>query len=55
LLPYFMMHGVKLIFPFDLAEAMFLAPLEHWGMLTTTKLIAWRASIAEAHREFRSY
>jgi hypothetical protein len=29
LLPYFMMHGVKLIFPFDLAEAMFLAPLEH--------------------------
>jgi len=31
LLPYFMMHGVELIFPFDLAEAMFLVPLKHWG------------------------
>jgi hypothetical protein len=29
LLPYFMMHGVEPIFPFNLAEAMFLAPLEH--------------------------
>jgi hypothetical protein len=29
LLPYFMMHGVKLIFPFDLAEVMFLVPLKH--------------------------
>jgi transposase InsO family protein len=26
--PYFMMHGVEPIFPFDLAEATFLAPLE---------------------------
>jgi hypothetical protein len=40
--PYFMMHGVKPIFPFDLAEATFLAPLERRGVLTTTKLIAWR-------------
>jgi len=30
---YFMMHGVELIFPFDLAEAMFLAPLERQGAL----------------------
>jgi hypothetical protein len=28
LLPYFMMHGVEPIFPFDLAEATFLAPLK---------------------------
>jgi len=41
--PYFMMHGVKPIFPFDLAEATFLAPLERRGALTTTELIAWRA------------
>jgi hypothetical protein len=36
-----MMHGVEPIFPFDLAEATFLAPLERQGILTTTKLIAW--------------
>jgi hypothetical protein len=41
--PYFMMHGVELIFPFNLAEATFLAPLERRGALTTTELIAWRA------------
>jgi hypothetical protein len=39
--PYFMMHGVEPIFSFNLAEAMFLAPLKHQGMLTTTELIAW--------------
>jgi hypothetical protein len=38
-----MMHGVEPIFPFDLAEAMFLAPLERQGALTTTELIAWHA------------
>jgi hypothetical protein len=43
LLPYFMMHGVEPIFPFDLAEATFLAPLECRGALMTTKLIAWHA------------
>jgi transposase InsO family protein len=41
--PYFMMHSVELIFPFDLAEATFLTPLERRGALTTTELIAWRA------------
>jgi hypothetical protein len=41
--PYFMMHGVELIFPFDLAEATFLMPLECRGTLTTTELIAWCA------------
>jgi hypothetical protein len=49
--PYFMMHGVKLIFPFDLAEAMFLTPLKHQGMLTTTELIAWRVRQLQKHTE----
>jgi hypothetical protein len=49
--PYFMMHGVKLIFPFDLAEAMFLAPLERRGALTTTELIAWRTRQLQKHTE----
>lgn len=40
--PYFMMHGVEPIFPFDLAEATFLAPLPSRGAFTTTDLIAWR-------------
>jgi hypothetical protein len=40
--PYFMMHGVKPNFPFDLAKAIFLTPLKRRGALTTTKLIAWR-------------
>jgi hypothetical protein len=40
--PYFMMHSVEPIFPFDLAEATFLVPLKRRGALTTTELIAWR-------------
>jgi hypothetical protein len=51
LLPYFMMHGVELIFPFDLAEATFLVPLERQGALTTTELIAWRAHQLQKHTE----
>jgi hypothetical protein len=56
--PYFMMHGVEPIFPFDLAKATFLTPLERRGALMTTKLIAWhtrqlqkRAKDLEAIRE----
>jgi hypothetical protein len=41
--PYFMVHGVEPIFPFDLAEATFLAPLPERGAFTTTDLIAWHA------------
>jgi hypothetical protein len=55
---YFMMHGVEPIFPFDLAEAMFLMPLKRRGALTTAELIAWcvcqlqkRAEDLEAIRE----
>jgi hypothetical protein len=49
--PYFMMHGVEPIFPFDLAEATFLTPLERRGALTTTKLIAWRMRQLQKHTE----
>jgi hypothetical protein len=38
-----MVHGVEPIFPFDLAEATFLAPLPERGTFMTTDLIAWRA------------
>jgi hypothetical protein len=41
--PYFMVHGIEPIFPFDLAEATFLAPLPERGAFTTTDLIAWCA------------
>ncbi|KIO06846.1 hypothetical protein M404DRAFT_37253, partial [Pisolithus tinctorius Marx 270] len=41
--PYFMVHGVEPLFPFDLAEATFLLPLsrDDASPLTTTELIAW--------------
>jgi hypothetical protein len=39
--PYFMVHGVEPIFPFDLAEAMYLTPLPRQGVFSTTDLIAW--------------
>jgi hypothetical protein len=39
--PYFMVHGVEPIFPFDLAEATFLVPLPERCAFTTTDLIAW--------------
>jgi transposase InsO family protein len=39
--PYFMVHGVEPIFPFDLAEAMFLTPLPSQGAFNTADLIAW--------------
>ncbi|KIN93863.1 hypothetical protein M404DRAFT_169988 [Pisolithus tinctorius Marx 270] len=43
--PYFMVHGVEPLFPFDLAEATFLLPLSRDDAtpLTTTELIAWHA------------
>ncbi|KIO13205.1 hypothetical protein M404DRAFT_92706, partial [Pisolithus tinctorius Marx 270] len=57
--PYFMVHGIEPLFPFDLAKATFLLPLSRddatllttvlgayagvMVMTTTTDLIAWRA------------
>jgi hypothetical protein len=47
--PYFMVHGVEPIFPFDLAEAMFLTPLPSRGAFTTADLIAWRTRQLQKH------
>ena len=41
LLPYFMVHGVEPLFPFDLSEAMFLVPVPDTDDMTTPILIAW--------------
>ncbi|KIN96548.1 hypothetical protein M404DRAFT_33154 [Pisolithus tinctorius Marx 270] len=51
--PYFMVHGVELLFPFDLAEATFLLPLSHDDatLLTTTELIAWHACQLQKHQD----
>jgi hypothetical protein len=38
-----MVHGVEPIFPFDLAEATFLAPLPEQGAFNTTDLMVWCA------------
>lgn len=40
--PYFMVHGVEPIFPFDLAEATFLVDLPDQQTFTSEDLIAWR-------------
>ncbi|KAG2030392.1 hypothetical protein BDR03DRAFT_846834, partial [Suillus americanus] len=44
LTPCFMVHGVKPIFPFDLAEGTFLVALPDQDSFSTTNLVAWRAS-----------
>ncbi|KIO00641.1 hypothetical protein M404DRAFT_152124 [Pisolithus tinctorius Marx 270] len=51
--PYFMVHGVEPLFPFDLAEATFLLPLscDDATLLTTTDLIAWRARQLQKHQD----
>jgi hypothetical protein len=41
--PYFMVHGVEPLFPFDLAEATYLVPLPDADPFSTTGLIAWQA------------
>jgi hypothetical protein len=41
--PYFMVHGVEPIFPFDLAEVTFLVSLPERGAFMTTDIIAWHA------------
>ena len=51
LLLYFMVHGVKPLFPFDLSEAMFLVPVPDTDDITTPILIAWRACQLQKHWE----
>jgi transposase InsO family protein len=41
--PYFMVHGVEPLFPFDITEATFLVPLPDQNEFSSTDLIAWRA------------
>ena len=40
---YFMVHGIKPLFPFDLSEATFLVPVPDTDDITTPTLITWRA------------
>jgi hypothetical protein len=49
--PYFMVHGVEPLFPFDLSEATFLVPLPVNDPLSTTGLIAWRARQLQKREE----
>jgi len=41
--PYFMVHGVEPIFPFDLTEGTFLVALLDQDTLSTMDLVTWRA------------
>ena len=41
--PYFMVHGVEPLFPFDLVEATFLVPPPDTEPLSPAGLIAWQA------------
>jgi hypothetical protein len=41
--PYFMVHGVEPLFPFDITEATFLVSLPDQDEFSSTDLIAWRA------------
>ncbi|KIO05676.1 hypothetical protein M404DRAFT_140782 [Pisolithus tinctorius Marx 270] len=51
--PYLMVHGVKLLFPFDLAEATFLLPLfpSAYTVLASGQLIAWRVCQLQKHQD----
>jgi len=41
--PYFMVHGVEPLFPFDLAEATFLVPIPDADPTSRSNLISWHA------------
>ena len=49
--PYFMVHGIKPLFPFDLSKAMFLVPVPDTDDITTPILIAWQAHQLQKHWE----
>ena len=49
--PYFMVHGVKPLFPFDLVKAIFLIPPPDTELLSSSGLIAWRACQLQKHQE----
>ena len=41
--PYYMVHGVEPLFPFDITEVTFLVSLPEKEAFSSTDLIAWRA------------
>ena len=41
--PYYMVHGVEPLFPFDITEATFLVSLPEQEAFSATDLVAWRA------------
>ena len=49
--PYFMVHGVEPLLPFDLVEATFLVPPPDTEPLSPAGLIAWRARQLQKHQE----
>jgi hypothetical protein len=49
--PYFMIHGVEPLFPFDLSEATFLVPTPDSDTVSRAALIAWRARQLQKRRE----
>ena len=49
--PYFMVHGVEPLFPFDLSEATFLVPVPGTNDITTPILITWQPHQLQKHRE----
>ena len=49
--PYFMVHGIEPLFPFDLSEAMFLVPVLDTNDITTPILITWQARQLQKCRE----
>ena len=49
--PYFMVHGVEPLFPFDLAEVTFLVPPLDTEPLSSSGLIVWRACWLQKRQE----
>ena len=49
--PYFMVHGIEPLFPFDLSEAMFLVPVPDTDNITTPILITWQARQLQKRQE----
>jgi hypothetical protein len=41
--PYFMVHGIEPLFPFDLTEATFLVPIPDTDRISTSALLAFHA------------
>jgi len=49
--PYFMVHGVEPIFPFDLAEGTFLVALPNQETFSTMDLVAWQVHQLQKYQQ----